>query len=1071
MTERTYDDCPSEETLGAFLEARLSGAERDAVAAHFATCDRCIAGAAFVTEMRAEEPQAQSNVLPMRRRTRVWSSIAAALVIVAGISAFVVRSRPQPGIPTLIAAAPTSYRLIEPRLAGFRWAELQRLRAAAPPQDPESLRLGGAAAEVLIRAENDRSNDVVHAAGVAKLLLLRSDEAIEPLRESAERSGSAATWNDLAAAYYTSAVRDARYAHLPAALYAADRAIAADDSLHEAHFNRALILERMGLHSEASKAWSDYLVRDPSSPWAAEARRRSEELSRRPVTNTHSQMRRLEQTAIAGNTSAVDALVRDAPQDARAWFETDVLGRWAEAAIGGDLAHAASLLTASRSVGTALQRLSGESLLIDAVAVIERADASQRMQLAHAHESYRRARLLYRDRRLAEATQLLFASAKKLDAAQSPMGNVARFYAACTSFDENRVDDAARILENITPAEHHDALRAQVALRLAICHQYAGRWEDAVHAFTNARDLFARLQENANVALAEASLGNSLDELGARDEAWQHRIDAFRRYDDSRGLTRTLAAAVRSELRAEEIANARSLIAIEAAETEALQDPLLLADVWRRRAIIDARLGDDDAAAQSIARSRALLARSPDSGLRTRLGVELNVAEATAIRKSDPRAAIALLQTATGFLAETDQRIALPDALLEYGRALHAAGRDAEALTALRNGLDEVEAQRRSAPAGSAIFDSVVPLVEETIALQLAHGDAAGAFDTAERVRTQTPATTEQLAAMLPDRTMLIHYALVPHGIAAICVARDRIEAVQQTIARRELLQSIDALRVSIIARDPLSTIHLRAARLDQLLLAKLPGIGDAQSIVIVPDRFLHAVPWAALYDRDRDAFAIESHALTIAPSAAVYLRNTSAPAPHRSEVLVVTGASRELDHLADEASAYAKRRTLAGSEATAARFLALAAESDVVHFAGHARLGADPALLLNEKDELRAVEIARARLQRPRLVVLAACGTASGSGDGFDGPRGLAGAFLHAGASAVVGTLWPVEDAEAATLFAEFHRRMRNGDDAATALRHGALALLRGSNARARHPAAWAAAELFGSNVKIDGT
>jgi CHAT domain-containing protein len=169
----------------------------------------------------------------------------------------------------------------------------------------------------------------------------------------------------------------------------------------------------------------------------------------------------------------------------------------------------------------------------------------------------------------------------------------------------------------------------------------------------------------------------------------------------------------------------------------------------------------------------------------------------------------------------------------------------------------------------------------------------------------------------------------------------------------------------------------------------------------------------------------------------------------------------------------------LAGSEATASRFLSLAAESDVIHFAGHARLGADPALLLNDggrdggKDtgELRAVEIARARLPRPRLVVLAACGTAAGTGDGFDGPRGLAGAFLTAGAGAVVGTLWPVDDAEAAVLFTEFHRRMRNGEDAAAALRQATLLLLRGNNPRGRHPAAWAAAELFGANVTIAGT
>jgi CHAT domain-containing protein len=334
------------------------------------------------------------------------------------------------------------------------------------------------------------------------------------------------------------------------------------------------------------------------------------------------------------------------------------------------------------------------------------------------------------------------------------------------------------------------------------------------------------------------------------------------------------------------------------------------------------------------------------------------------------------------------------------------------------------------------------------------------------------PATAAQVAANLPAGTMLIRYVLLPDGVAAISVTHDRVEAIEQPIARRDLMKTVGAFRTSIMARDALASVQLRAAELDRILLANVPGVRAAKSIVIVPDRFLHSVPWAALYDRDRNEFAIETHALTIAPSAALYLRAASAPAPtRRSHVLVVTGASRELDHLAAEASGYDERRTLSGSDATPSRFLSLAAESDVIHFAGHARLGTDPALLLNDTDELRAADIARTRLPRPRLVVLAACGTAMGTGDGFDGPRGLAGAFLTAGASAVVGTLWPVEDAEAAELFAEFHQRMRNGEDAAAALRQATLVLLRGNNARRRHPAAWAAAELFGGNVTIAGT
>jgi hypothetical protein len=82
-------------------------------------------------------------------------------------------------------------------------------------------------------------------------------------------------------------VRDGRTSELPRALTAADCAIALDGALSEARFNRALILERMGLRGEAADAWRDHLARDPSSPWAEEARRHADALPAAPPTSTH----------------------------------------------------------------------------------------------------------------------------------------------------------------------------------------------------------------------------------------------------------------------------------------------------------------------------------------------------------------------------------------------------------------------------------------------------------------------------------------------------------------------------------------------------------------------------------------------------------------------------------------------------------------------------------------------------------------------------------------------------------------------------------------------------------------
>ena len=59
------------------------------------------------------------------------------------------------------------------------------------------------------------------------------------------------------------------------------------------------------------------------------------------------------------------------------------------------------------------------------------------------------------------------------------------------------------------------------------------------------------------------------------------------------------------------------------------------------------------------------------------------------------------------------------------------------------------------------------------------------------------------------------------------------------------------------------------------------------------------------------------------------------------------------------------------------------------------------------------------------RIVVLSACQTASGAVQSGEGVLSLARAFFEAGAHAVVGSRWPLRDADAAALFDTFYRHL----------------------------------------------
>jgi CHAT domain-containing protein len=140
----------------------------------------------------------------------------------------------------------------------------------------------------------------------------------------------------------------------------------------------------------------------------------------------------------------------------------------------------------------------------------------------------------------------------------------------------------------------------------------------------------------------------------------------------------------------------------------------------------------------------------------------------------------------------------------------------------------------------------------------------------------------------------------------------------------------------------------------------------------------------------------------------------------------------------------------------------------DVIHFGGHAvgdPRGYEPAsLVLREDGEERRVgvaEIAKLRLDRTAVVVLAGCGTASGQRRAAEGVISVAHGFLSAGVPSAVATLWPISDESAALFFPRLHEKLAAGLAPAEALREVQLDAIR----RGDIPASlWAAVQVIGS-------
>lgn len=276
------------ETLAAYLEQRLSPAQRAAVEAQVAADPDSYA--VLVESMRALDEMAEAEPRPARivpfapRRTNLPRRVMiAALGMAAAAALAVVILQPvwiqratgddyEPRFDRLVAAV-GEQRYIEPRLSGgFRYAPMPR--AARGSNRALNFALMTAAGELEKSAQADRSTANLHALGVANLQLQDLDAAIAALESAAALSNSASILSDLAAAYAMRAMRAQQAEDWSRAIATIDRALSLDDELPEALFNRAWILEGQSRRPEAIDAWRAYLERDGTSPWAGEAKQR-----------------------------------------------------------------------------------------------------------------------------------------------------------------------------------------------------------------------------------------------------------------------------------------------------------------------------------------------------------------------------------------------------------------------------------------------------------------------------------------------------------------------------------------------------------------------------------------------------------------------------------------------------------------------------------------------------------------------------------------------------------------------------------------------------------------------------
>jgi CHAT domain-containing protein len=574
----------------------------------------------------------------------------------------------------------------------------------------------------------------------------------------------------------------------------------------------------------------------------------------------------------------------------------------------------------------------------------------------------------------------------------------------------------------------------------------------------------------------------AVEMIGERDLAWERRRGDFAELSEASEPARlptdvdmaamTLAATGHPAA----AASLARLLADETGTVDASRVPFFAANYARYAA----RSGDPESARQALARARASVQHVTDAKLRAWPEAQIQLADATS--DSDPRRAITALDRFIDYFAAGETKVDLPDAYLQRARARHAAGDEEDSLADYAAALQAVETQRATLHDGESrlqFLDVATQIIEETIDRRLAHGDVAAAFAVSDRARMlidPRPVDIASAAALspLPSGVMVIEYALLPRRVVAFCVSSGGIAAESVEIDRGELERRISAFTERLRRRVPADELRGESAALYQLLIAPLQRhILGARELVLIPDRQLYAVPFAALWDPAAKQYLVEAFTLRFAPSA-LFRRDLAPPSTNPTALVIADPAtsSPPLPESRKEAAAIAAMYgtvLLSGDVATRAAFIDGARRSTLIHFAGHANSDAmlsHGALLLaaagGDSGILDSSEIARLRLERNPLVLLAACGTFRGDMLHVAGMSSLARAFLLAGARGVVGTLWEIDDDASAPLFLRVHEHLRAGLAPADALRAAQIDMLRSRDPRLSHLATWSPAELL---------
>jgi len=386
-----------------------------------------------------------------------------------------------------------------------------------------------------------------------------------------------------------------------------------------------------------------------------------------------------------------------------------------------------------------------------------------------------------------------------------------------------------------------------------------------------------------------------------------------------------------------------------------------------------------------------------------------------------------------------------------------------------------------------------------------------------DSINTIQPPTLSEIQHSLTGDIQFIEYKVTADKLLIFVADRNILKITESPVSRKKLSELVFQFRKAIgadnydffndnMAKNPELTYQYGSTLANDLynLLVKPveSEISLEKNLYIVPDEALFYLPFAALVvSKNNPEYLIQKYPICVTPSAAILKYSLDHRKPEipkdQMTLFAVADPAHDLPYSEKEvrkiARMFTKVDTLIGSNVTEDRALNyLTTDVDVIHLATHAiidekspmysylvmgvesYLNPDTSLrrssngIFSEDDLLMAHEVFNLSLPQTRLVCLSACETAGGRLFRGEGIIGLNRAFISAGASSVITTLWDIDDEYTEKLMAEFYEQwIKNKLSKTQALREAQVTIIREMSQDHRfgypYPHRWAAFVLTG--------